>query len=175
VASISPSSLEAVIPCVAGVVGLLIGFGKGATVEKSGSETARKVLRWVSPALIVFGIFLFVSDCASQPADAEALASGMKAKMTLPVQVDDDTRLDDVRAISKKELGYFLTLTRLTKSQVDANPIAKQLESNLRGGACKDPSYLKLFKAGISVRLTYQTQDHAEVCRVVMVPKDCGL
>jgi len=130
-------------------------------------------LRWVSPALIVFGIFLF--NCKSEPADAEALAAGMKAKMKLPVRVDDDTRLDDVRAISTRELGYFLTLTRLTKSELGASPIARQLETSLRGGACQNPSYLALFKAGISVRVTYQTRDQAEVTRVIMVPKDCGL
>ena len=142
------SSVEAAIPCVAGVFGLLIGFGKGTTVDKSRSDRAKKILRWVSPALIVFGIFLFANDCASESVDAETIASGMKTKMKLPVRVDDDTRLDDVRAISKRELGYFLTLTRMTKSQLGANPIAKQLESGLRGGACGNPNYVKLFKAG---------------------------
>ena len=137
-------------------------------------DAAKRVTRWVSPALVVFGISLFMIDCKSDSADAEAIASGMKAKMTLPTIVDDDTRLDDVRAISKKELGYFLTLTRVTKSQPGASAIAKQLESGLRGGACQNESYLKLFKAGISVRLTYQTQDQSEVARIVMVPKDCG-
>lgn len=173
-ANLNPSSLEAAIPFVGGIVGILIGFGKGRTAGKFRSEKAKKILRWVSPALIVFGIFLFISDCASESFDAETLASGMKTKMKLPAQVDDDTRLDDVRAISKRELGYFLTLTKMTKSQLDANPIAKQLESNLRGGACQNPNYTKIFKAGISLRVTYQTQDQAEVTRIVMVPKDCG-
>ena len=91
-----------------------------------------------SPALIVFGIFLFANDCASESVDAETIASGMKTKMKLPVRVDDDTRLDYVRAITKTELGYFLTLTRMTKSQLGANSIAKQLgEAGLEGGgAC---------------------------------------
>jgi hypothetical protein len=169
------SSFEAAIPFIAGVAGLWIGFGRGRAGGGSQSARARKVLAWVSPALIVFGVFLFISDCASKSADAESLAAGMKEKMKLPTQVDDDTRLDDVRAVSKSELGYFLTLTRMTKSQHDAHPIAKQLETNLRGGACQNPSYLKLLKAGISVRLTYQTQDQAEVARIVIVPKDCGL
>jgi|GEM_PF-5597968 len=94
--------------------------------------------------------------------------------MTLPAQVDDDTRLDDVRAVAKRELGYFLTLTRLSKAQFAGNPIAKKLDSGLRAGACQNPSYATLFKAGLSVRMTYQTQDQAEVARIVMVPKDCG-
>lgn len=123
----------------------------------------------------VTGLLLALSSCASGPADAEAVATGMKAKMKLPVQVDDATRLDDVRAISKKELGYFLTLTTITKPQLDANKqLAKDLENKLRGGACQNPNYTAFFKAGISLRMTYQTRDQAEAARIVMAPKDCG-
>ena len=127
-------------------------------------------------ASIAFAIALGAGGCRTESADAETLAAGMKAKMTLPVQVDADTRLDDVRAVAKKELGYFLTLTTMTKAKVDANPsFAGLLESNLRGGACANPNYVKLFKAGISVRVVYQTQDGVEVRKIALAPKDCGL
>jgi hypothetical protein len=120
------------------------------------------------------GMLLLASACKSDSADAAAVAAGMKAKLKLPVQVDDDTRLDDVRALSAKELGYFMTLTKMTKAQADAAAIAKPLEANLRGNACKDANYVKFFKAGIALRITYQSQDRAEVASIVMVPKDCG-
>jgi hypothetical protein len=119
-------------------------------------------------------MLFLVSGCKSEAADAGVVATGMKAKMTLPVQVDDDTRLDDVRALSPKELGYFMTLTKTTKAQADAAAIAKPLEANLRGNACKDVNYVRFFKAGIALRITYQSQDRAEVASIVMRPKDCG-
>ncbi len=174
---IAPSAIEAVIPLVGGVVGIVFGYGKTRSAEPR-AERAKKVLRWASPALIVFAVFLFARGyAASAPADAElaAVANGIKTKLRLPVQVDDDTRLDDVRAISPDELGYFLTLTRTTKSELAGNPIGARLESTLRGGACHDPNYAKLFAAGIRVRVTYQTRDAAEVARIVISPKDCGL
>jgi len=128
-------------------------------------------------AAIAAGItFVVAGGLACQSADAAGVASGIKAKMKLPVQIDDDTRLDDVRAISKKELGYFLTLTRMTKAQADANgAFANLLESSLRGGACQNPNYLTIFKAGLSVQVTYASSDAVEVRKIVMVPKDCGL
>jgi hypothetical protein len=127
-------------------------------------------------ASIAAGIIFAAGALACQSVDAAALANGMKAKMKLPLQIDDDTRLDDVRAISKKELGYFMTLTKMTKAQADASgAFANLLESNLRGGACQNPSYLKIFKAGISLRATYASNDQIEVRKIVMVPKDCGL
>jgi hypothetical protein len=121
--------------------------------------------RFASVLIAATLIFVVQTSRADDSVDAAIIASGMKAKMKLPVHVDDDTRLDDVRAISKKELGYFLTLTRMTK----------RLESGIRGGACQNPSYLKLFKAGLSLRMTYASSDKVEVKTIVLVPKECGL
>jgi hypothetical protein len=137
VANFNASSLEPAIPLVAGIVGILIGFGKTTSVSTLRSETSKKILRWVSPVLVVSGLFLFISNCASGSGDANIIATEIKTKLKLPARVDDDTRLDDVRAISKTELGYFLTLTRVTKLQLDANPIATQLESNLRAALAR--------------------------------------
>lgn len=173
---IDSSAIEAVIPLVGGMMGMLFGYKKTDVANRQAEKTKR-IFRWTGPALIVFAVFLFARGCATSPAadaEAAAIAHGIKTKMKLPVQVDDDTRLDDVRAISKNELGYFLTLTRTMKSELAANPIGARLESNLRGGACQDPNYVKLFKAGISLRMTYQTQDETEVARIVIFPKDCA-
>jgi hypothetical protein len=128
-------------------------------------------------ASIAAGIILVVAGgLACHSADAADVASGMKAKMKLPVQVDDDTRLDDVRATAKKELGYFLTLTRMTKAQADANSaFGNLLESNLRGSACQNPNYQTLMKAGLSVRVTYASSDQVEIRKIVIAPSDCKL
>jgi hypothetical protein len=127
-----------------------------------------------SRTLAMFATLLLASACPSRKPDAEALAAGIKAKMKLPVDVDGDTRLDDVRAVSKTELGYFLTLTKATKSTLDQN-VGKLLETNLRGGACQNANYIAILKAGIGISIAYRTADQANVARVVIAPKDCGL
>jgi len=33
---------------------------------------------------------------------------------------------------------------------------------------------VRFFKAGIALRISYQSQDRADVASVVMLPKDCG-
>lgn len=127
-------------------------------------------------AVIAAWMMLVAGGLSCQSPDADALAKGMKAKMPLPHKIDDDTRLDDVRGTSKKELGYFMTLTHMTKAQADANPaFGNLLESNLRGGACQNQNYVTLMKAGFTVRLTYSSSDGATVREIVMVPKDCRL
>ena len=137
------------------------------------SEKGEKTLRRVTPALVVFSTLLLAIGCRSRAPDAETLASGIRAKMKLPVDVDGDTRLDDVRAVSRTELGYFLTLTKATRATLDPN-LGKLLETNLRAGACQNPNYVALIKAGITVIVAYRSQDQAEVVRIVLAPKDCG-
>jgi hypothetical protein len=122
----------------------------------------------------VIAMVVLLAGCPSRPPDAGALAASMKAKMKLPYDVDGETRLDDVRGTSKTELGYFLTLTKTTKATLDPN-LGKSLESMLRGGACQDPNYRVILKAGFSVAIVYRTQDQADVARIVIAPKDCGL
>jgi hypothetical protein len=128
----------------------------------------------LSRAPVVFATLLFASACPSRTPDAEALAASIKAKMKVPVDVDSDTRLDDVRALSKTELGYFLTLTKTTKGTLDPN-LGKVLETNLRGGACQNANYTAILNAGISLNIAYRTADQADVVRVVIAPKDCRL
>src|SRR5262249_6479644 len=123
---------------------------------------------------VVFAMLLAAAGCAARKPDAEALAAGIKAKMKVPADVDAETRLDDVRANSKMELGYFLTLTKTTRAAL-APDLGKLLETNLRGGACQNANYTTILKAGIAISVAYRTQDGADVARVVVAPKDCGL
>lgn len=123
---------------------------------------------------VVLAALLFANGCRSRTPDAAELAASMKAKMKLPVDVDGETRLDDVRALSTKELGYFLTLTKATKATIDPG-FGKLLETNLRAGACQNPNYVTLMKAGFTVSVAYQTQDRSDVVRIVLAPKDCRL
>lgn len=171
---INTSAIEAAIPVAAGVVSLVLGFRRAGGNPVSSDKTKR-LLRWLGPALIAFGVLLFVTGGKSESANAREIVAGMKAKMKLPVRVDDVTRLDDVRATSGTEIGYFLTLTSVTQAQLGEDSLAQRLESSLRGGACENPDYLKLLKAGLSVRVTYTTADAREVVQVAIAPGDCGL
>ena len=155
----------------------MTGAANAATVAKWQSDVIESIRKskFASAATAAAIILAAAGGLACQSADAAAVASGMKAKMKLPVQVDDDTRLDDVRAISKKQLGYFLTLTRKTKAQADADSgFDDRLESTVRGSACQNPSSQTIFKAGLTLQMTYASSDQVEVRKIVMVPKDCG-
>ncbi len=93
--------------------------------------------------------------------------------MKLPVAVDAETRLDDVRALRNDELAYFMTLVNQTKAKVNAAQFSQVMEKSLRGGACQNPNYVKFFKAGVTLVMVYTTRDGAEVARVRLPPSLC--
>jgi hypothetical protein len=110
---------------------------------------------------------------AQEEPDLHAVAAGMKAKMKLPVAIDADTRLDDIQALSKHELAYFMTHVRQTKAQLNAAAFAKEMDRSLKAGACQNPNYVKFFRAGVTLMLVYATQDRAEVARIRLTPSLC--
>src|SRR5712691_7653482 len=110
---------------------------------------------------------------AQQDLDLSAIAAGMKAKMKLPVAIDADTRLDDIRALSKHELAYFMTVVNHTKADLNADLFARRMERSVKGGACQNPNYLKFFGAGVTLVLVYASRDGAEVARVRLPPTLC--
>ena len=170
----NPGSLEGLIPILAGVWGTLIAWGKVRLKNSANIEKYRTIFKWLGPGLILFGVFLIFNGNAGESIDLADVSSQIKAKLKLPVAVDSETRLDDIRPVGKLELGYFLTLINLAKNEVSPT-FQKDMEKNLKSGACSNPNYIKFFKSGVNIRLTYSSKDKSEIAKVVLVPKDCGM
>ena len=109
----------------------------------------------------------------SQSIDLETVAHEVRSKINPPVQIDEDTRLDDIRTVSNTELGYFLTLVKVTKSQFDANPIGMQFESKLSRHVPKS-RLLAVFQIGIHRENHRSNARPSRGTRAVLTGKDCG-
>ncbi len=138
-------------------------------------------MRWLlcclGRACVLLIVFLFLTPLSSGHAqespDLSAIAAGMKARMKLPVAIDSDTRLDDVRALSKHELAYFMTVVTHTKASLNRAQFAREMERSLKAGACQNPNQLKFLNAGVTLVFVYVTNDGAEVARVRLAPNLC--
>jgi len=126
---------------------------------------------------VLLVVFLFLTPLSSghaqQGPDLSAIAAGMKARMKLPVAIDSDTRLVDIRALSKHELAYFMTVVTHTKASLNGARFAREMERSLKAGACQNPNYLKFLNAGVTLVFVYVTDDSAEVARVRLAPNLC--
>lgn len=169
--NLSVSTIEAALPVVVGIGATLVGYSGSWARE---AKTAKKVLRWVGPALVAVGLFLMMMSLSPRPESANSIAARVKAKLTLPTRVDEDTLLYDVRALSRSEVGYFLTVTSKTAAELEAVSFAAGIDASIRDGACQNEDYETLFKAGIALRLTYRASDEKTVADIAIKPADCG-
>lgn len=133
------------------------------------SGWGQKLVPWLGPLLVAFGVFLMFQDKPASNVDVEDLAKEMRKRVTLPMKVDDVTQLDDVRP-AEGALGLFFTLTNVSAPDAE---IAKQLEAYVRGESCTNPQYKKVFDANIAVRVAYKTPLGAEITSILLKPTDC--
>jgi hypothetical protein len=169
--NLSVSTIEAALPVAVGIVATLVGYSGSWARD---AKTPKKVLRWVGPALVAVGLFLMMMSLSPRPESAYPIAARVKAKLELPMRVDEDTLLYDVRALSKSEIGYFLTVTTKTAAELEAVSFAAGIDASIRDGACQNANYETLFKAGIALRLTYRARDKTNVAVIAIKPADCG-
>jgi len=104
---------------------------------------------------------------------SDRVVAQLKKYVTLPHEVDSETRLDDVRALAKDDIGFFYTLTALAKTDSRFDEKIANLRAYVRANACKNPSYVSLFKEGIKVTITYSTRDQTEALTLSLSQDDC--
>lgn len=167
---INPGSFEAIIPLVAGVWFTVIGFNTRLNNPKW--NTIKKI-RWLGPLVIVFAIFLFAKGSFENRPDLEVLSQQIKSKLNLPLLIDPDTRLDDIKPKGEKEIEYSLTLVNFSKGDPVLNQLVNNLEAAFRDNSCKDPNYIKFFNSGITVTMVYFTNDQNEALNMSIAPSDC--
>ena len=166
--------IEASILVLVGIGGVQYGFRRGNDLERDESNRLKKVARWIGPALIIFGVFVFFARGDRAPPTARELVSQIKSKLSVPVQIDADTRLDDIRAVSDREVEYQMTITTRTDAELRDQRFAEVLEFSISAGACSDSDNLTLLRAGFHLTLSYTSSDGHKVSSITVVPDDCA-
>jgi hypothetical protein len=170
-------ALEGLIPLIAGVWMTLLGVGVFKGRNPRQVEKYRKYIRIGGPLLIVFGVFQlgggFFIPAASEKMDLQVVAGQVREKLKLPLFVDADTRLDDVRPINSTILGYFLTLVNYKHSDPKLAPLLKEIEKNVQSSACANPNYKTFFNSNIHLSFSYRSMDNIEVLKIIISPESC--
>jgi hypothetical protein len=164
------AAIEAIIPLATGVFATVVGFSKRYNSPK---WVLVRRIKWIGPALIVFGFITFFQNASSPSVNLEVVSKEVKTKVTLPLMVDSETRFDDVRPISSTQLGYFFTLVNLSPETPDLPGILNTIQESVKGTACQNQNYLKLFREGISVSVNFATNDGRSAANFEILPSSC--
>ena len=168
--------IEGGIPVLAGLYATALGYGwiKTRSQPESASQKWVRHFRWLGPLLVVFGVILgwAAHQRASSPS-AQRLAADIAAKLELPVQVDEATRLDAI-AGSGSTITYRYTVTTPIEP-ANVATFEGLLREQTRTAACSDPGFTQILRAGYTVELRYALTEPAREIAIVTTPASCSL
>lgn len=151
--------LEALIPVCGGIYGTLLGF-KRIKPRNLNPRAAALVaqLRWLGPLVILFGLSLLWQTNIDKRPSVEEIVRGMRQKVTLPVAVDEVTRLDAFDHEGQRII-YRMTITKPPQTESERDALIAAMRQLLRSQGCKDENYQRLFQQDIAVEIVYTIGD----------------
>jgi hypothetical protein len=170
----SASIIEATILLSGGIFAILLGYGIINPFAASARTAGLiKHMKWLGPLVIVLGLGMLLQGQGRPQITAQEIVSGMKQHMTLPITVDDQTRLDSVEA-TEHRITYRLTITKPMPSTSEREQLISMLRRQIADNACGNPSYKKILKLGITLEMMYRMPDGVSLPAIIMSPSDCG-
>lgn len=139
------------------------------------------VLLLVVILMIAGGIFLYQQ---SQPpptgapgvsrAEIENILMLSKATFGYPKMMDENARADDARITDKNEFEVMMTLMNIDTTHPTYLAELEKMKTTLPRSACeKRPLRFLLYK-GITVLLTFRSNDKADLFQYKITPEMCG-
>ena len=111
--------LEALIPLCGGIYGTLLGFKRIKPRHLNPGATALVAqLRWLGPLVILFGLWVLWQAFVDKQPNVEEIVRGMRQKVTLPIAVDNITRLDAFDNEGQRII-YRMTITTSPKTEAE--------------------------------------------------------
>jgi hypothetical protein len=89
---------------------------------------------------------------------------------SLPVMVDDDTRLDQV-SIQEKNLFYYYTLINQSVANTDVDGLKAFMQKRLNTTVCEKAEFKPLLEQGRSINYDYN--DNNDIIRITVNNSDC--
>lgn len=91
---------------------------------------------------------------------------------SLPVMVDNDTRLDKVSRGEGEVIVYHYTIVSAPNNEVPQAAF-QQFEASLRTRVCSGSDMKKVFGAGVGAEYVYKANDQSPIGRVIFRPNYC--
>jgi len=164
---------EALIPLCGGIYGTLLGF-KRIKPQNLNPRTAALVaqLRWLGPLVILFGLWLLWQTNIEKRPNVEEIVRGMRQKVTLPVAVDEATRLDAFDHEGQRII-YRMTITKPPQTEAERDALIAAMRQLLRSQGCKNENYQRLLRQDIALEIVYTIGD-TQYPGILVTQADCA-
>ena len=165
--------LEALIPLCGGIYGTLLGYKciKPRNLNPSVAALVAQ-LRWLGPLVVFFGLWLLWQASGDTRPNVNEIVQGMRQKISLPVAIDETTRLDAFDSEGQRII-YRLTITKPPQTEAKRDALIAAMGQLLRSRECENESYRLLLRQDIALEFVYTIGDK-QYPGILMTQSDCG-
>lgn len=157
------------------VGGYFIALGMGVKGIQPENLRGNKWLLGFGIVIIIgnFVLAYFDSKMKDTRVTPQQLVDGIKAKLTLPLQIDAMLRLESVNAGTDRVL-YNFSIAADTAEAYEKKTV--ELRDFLLKKGCQQPDGIALLKSGYAVQMNYSAPEKLGIAQteLVLQPKDCG-
>jgi len=167
--------IEALIPLLGGTYATLLNYKliRGPTIGDPKKLALLNQLKWLGPLVVAFGLWQFLQGFFHEPlVTAQEVVRAMRQKMTLPIAVDEITRLDRIDAEGQR-IVYRLTITEPPPTDAERDALMGMMPQHVRSQICSDEHRRRLLRQNISLEFIYTIGDR-EYPRFGVTRADCG-
>lgn len=169
----STAILEALIPICGGIYGTLLGFKRIEPERRNPKTTVLLAqLRWLGPLVAVFGLWLLWQGLFDARPNVEEIVQGMQKRVTLPVSVDEFTRLDAFDH-DGRYIIYRMTITKPPPTDAEKSSLISAMRRHFISQECKSEKFQRLLTQGIALKFMY-TIDKTQYPEIVVSQENCG-
>jgi hypothetical protein len=167
--------IEALIPLLGGIYATLLGYRlvRGPTTGDPKKLALLDQLKWLGPLVVAFGLWQFLQGFLHEPqVTTLEVVRAMRQRLTLPVAVDEATRLDRIDAEGQR-IVYRLTITKPPPTDADRDALMGVMPQRVKSQICSDEHRRRLLRQNISLEFIY-TIGGREYPRFRVTRADCG-
>lgn len=93
----------------------------------------------------------------------------------LPMNVDENTRLDSVSAVPGRQFIYHYTLVTLNSTDVSADKFDSVVKPQLKNRLCESADMQNFLKNGVTISYLYKGKDGQPIGGAKFAPSECRL
>jgi len=159
-----------IVPGIEVLIGLyLLALGSGVKFLKPAFMRGSFWCLLLSVIILLWGGTSLKLATIAPKYPAQILSERLRNEMHTPVQLDQNTRIDDVTSYENNVI-YNMTLLSGTE---DAKAMASSMRTELRQSACENTQYKDILKYASSIQLVFRDNAGTTLDSLTITPQDC--
>jgi len=118
----------------------------------------------------ISAIIVFIQFFKTPSFDKEMVQSSSEINKTLPIMLDQETRLDNTMALPDRVFQYSFTLVNMVKDSIDMTELQGSLETKILNNVKTNPDQKHLRDNNTTMVYSYKDQNGVFLFKIIITP-----